>query len=207
MRASLGAIAAFLLCLAAPAQAQDWPQRQVTLVVPFGAGGSADLLARILATHMQNKFGTPFVVENRAGAGGSTGSAFVARAAPGRHTLLLGTVSSIAVNAALYSKLPFDVDRDLQPISQLVNFPNLLVVDPKLPVKDIPQLIAYLKANEGKINYGSSGVGTSSHLSVVMLERAIGTNMTHIPFRSTREVVHNMLGGNIQLAIHHLHTI
>src|SRR3954465_11487790 len=130
----------------APACAQDWPANQVTIVVPFGAGGSADLLARLLATHMQAKYGTAFVVENRAGAGGSTGTGYVARRAPDGHTLLLGTVSSIAVNAALYSKLPFDVERDLQPISQLVNFPNLLVVDPKLPIKDIPELIGYLKA-------------------------------------------------------------
>src|SRR5262245_32139548 len=207
MRLGFGAIAAFFLCLVAPVHAQEWPQRQVTIVVPFGAGGSADLLARMLATHMQAKYGTPFVVENRAGAGGSTGTGYVAKAAPDGHTLLLGTVSSIAVNAALYSKLPFDVDRDLQPISQLVSFPNLLVVDPKLPVRDIPQLIAYLKANEGRINYGSSGIGTSSHLSVVMFERAVGTRMTHVPFRSTGEVVNSMLGGNIQLAIDSMTTI
>src|SRR5262249_56738777 len=100
--------------------------------------------------------GARLVVETRAGAGGSTGTGYVAKAPADGATLLLGTVSSIAVNAALYTKLPFDVDRDLQPISQLVSFPNLLVVDPKLPVRDIPQLIAYLKANEGKINYGSS---------------------------------------------------
>src|SRR5262249_10351917 len=143
----------------------------------------------------------------RAGAGGSIGTAFVTRAAADGNTLLLGTVSSIAVNAALYSKLPFDVERDLQPISQLVSFPNLLVVDPKLPIKDVPELIAYLKANEGKINYGSSGVGTSSHLSVVMFERAIGTRMTHLPFRSTGEVVNSMLGSNIQLAIDSMTTI
>jgi len=207
MRAILGAIATILLCLTAPAHAQEWPQRQVTIVVPFGAGGSADLLARLLANHLQAKYGTPFVIENRPGAGGSTGTGYVAKAPADGATLLLGTVSSIAVNAALYKKLPFDVDRELQPISQLVSFPNLLVVDPKLPVRDIPQLIAYLKANEGKINYGSSGLGTSSHLSVVMLERAIGTNMTHIPFRSTGEVVNSMLGGNIQLAIDSMTTI
>src|SRR5262245_1990367 len=207
MRAMLGAIATILLCWVAPALAQEWPQRQVTIVVPFGAGGSADLLARLLANHLQAKYGTPFVIENRAGAGGSTGTGYVAKAPADGATLLLGTVSSIAVNAALYSKLPFDVDRDLQPISQLVSFPNLLVVDPKLPVRDIPQLIAYLKANDGKINYGSSGLGTSSHLSVVMLERAIGTKMTHVPFRSTGEVVNSMLGGNIQLAIDSMTTI
>ncbi len=207
MRAAAALVIACGLALTAPVRAQDWPQRQVTIVVPFGAGGSADLLARILATHMQAKFGSPVVVENRGGAGGSIGTAFVAKATPDGHTLLLGTVSSIAVNAALYSKLPFDVERDLQPISQLVSFPNLLVVDPKLPIKDIPQLIAYLKANEGKINYGSSGIGTSSHLSVVMFERAIGTRMTHLPFRSTGEVVNSMLGSNIQLAIDSMTTI
>jgi tripartite-type tricarboxylate transporter receptor subunit TctC len=208
MRTPLIALVAPLaVVLATPVKAQEWPQRQVTIVVPFGPGGSADLLARILANHMQATYGKPFVVENRAGAGGSTGTAYVAKAAPDGYTLLLGTVSSIAVNAALYSKLPFDVERDLQPISQLVNFPNLLVVDPKLPVKDIPELIAYLKANEGKINYGSSGVGTSSHLSVVMFERAVGTKMTHLPFRSTGEVVNSLLGGHIQLAIDSMTTI
>src|SRR5439155_22221303 len=130
-----------------------------------------NLLARILATHMQAKYNVPVVVENRAGAGGSIGTGYVAKATPDGYTLLLGTVSSIAVNAALYTKLPFDVERDLQPISQLVSFPNLLIVNPKLPAKTMPELIAYLKANEGKVNYGSSGLGTSSHLSVVMLER------------------------------------
>jgi len=176
-------------------------------VVPFGAGGSADLLARILAGHMQTKFGQPVVVENRAGAGGSIGTAYVAKAAPDGYTLLLGTVSSIAVNAALYAKLPFDVDKDLQPITQLVSFPNLLIVNPKLNVKNVPELIAYLKANEGKVNYGSSGIGTSSHLSVVMFEQAIGTKMTHIPYKSTGDVVNSMLGGNIDLAIDSMTTV
>ena len=101
------------------------------------------------------------MVENRAGAGGSIGTNYVAKAAPDGYTLLLGTVSSIAVNAALYAKLPFDVDKDLQPVTQLVSFPNLLFVNPKLTGEDVPELIAYLKANEGKVNYGSSGLGTS----------------------------------------------
>src|SRR5712675_33159 len=162
MRASFAAIIACVLglTLAAPTQApaqapdraQEWPQPQVTIVVPFGPGGSADLLARILATQMQAKYGTPFVVENRAGAGGSIGTNYVAKAAPDGYTLLLGTVSSIAVNAALYAKLPFDVDKDLQPITQLVSFPNLLIVNPKLPVKNIQELIDYVKKNDGKVN-------------------------------------------------------
>jgi tripartite-type tricarboxylate transporter receptor subunit TctC len=207
MRSLFAAAFAGLLVLLSPAHAQNWPQRQVTIVVPFGAGGSADLLARILATHMQVKYNVPFVVENRAGAGGSIGTGYVAKAAPDGYTLLLGTVSSIAVNAALYTKLPFDVDKDLQPVAQLVSFPNLLIINPKLPAKTLPELIAYLKANEGKVNYGSSGLGTSSHLTIVMLEQAIGTKMTHVPFKSTGDVVNTMLSGNIDLAFDSMTTV
>jgi tripartite-type tricarboxylate transporter receptor subunit TctC len=201
MRGLTAFVMALLLPLAAPARAQEWPQKQVTIVVPFAAGGSADLLARILQQHMQQKFGVPFVVENRSGAGGSIGAGFVAKAAPDGYTLLVGTVSSNAINAFLYTKLNFDVARDFQPVSLLVRFPNLLFVNPKLPVKSVPELVAHLKANTGKVNYGSSGNGTSSHLSAVMFELATGTKMTHIPFRSTAEVVNSMIGGHIDLAI------
>src|SRR3979411_3028457 len=129
MRALLAGVAAVLAVLAASAQAQEWPQKQVTIVVPFAAGGSADLLARILQQHLQQKFGVPFVVENRSGAGGSIGAGFVAKAPADGYTLLVGTVSSNAINAFLYKKLPFDVDRDFQAISLLVRFPNLLFVN------------------------------------------------------------------------------
>ena len=207
MRACLAAALVAGLALAAPAQAQDWPQRPVTIVVPFAAGGSADLLARILQQHMQAKFGVPFVVENQSGAGGSIGTGFVAKAPADGYTLLVGTVSSIAINAFLYTKLNFDVARDFQAVSLLVRFPNLLFVNPKIPAKTVPELIDYLKANDGKMNYGSSGNGTSSHLSAVMFELAIGTKMTHIPFRSTGEVVNSMLGGNIDLAIDSMTTV
>src|SRR5262245_20205658 len=122
---------AAVVALAAPAHAQEaWPQRPVTIVVPFAAGGSADLLARILQQHLQAKFGVPFVVENKSGAGGSIGTGFVAKAPADGYTLLVGTVSSIAINAFLYTKLNFDVARDLQPVSLLVRFPNLLFVKP-----------------------------------------------------------------------------
>jgi tripartite-type tricarboxylate transporter receptor subunit TctC len=192
----------FAVCaLVTAAQAQEWPQKQVTIVVPFAAGGSADLLARILQQHLQQKFGVPFVVENRSGAGGSIGAGFVAKAPADGYTLLVGTVSSNAINAFLYTKLNFDVARDFQPVSLLVRFPNLLFVNPKLPAKTVPELVAYLKANAGKVNYGSSGNGTSSHLSAVMFELATGTKMTHVPFRSTAEVVNSMIGGHIDLAI------
>jgi tripartite-type tricarboxylate transporter receptor subunit TctC len=200
MRWFIAAVAAFVLASQAHAQG-TWPQRAVTLVVPFGAGGSADLTARIIATHLQTKFGAPFVIDNKGGAGGSIGAGFVAKAANDGYTLLVGTISSNAINAALYLRLPYDLDRDFQPVTRLVLFPNLLFVNPKLPARSVDDLIGYLKANPGKVNYGSSGIGTSSHLSVVMFALATGTEMTHIPFRSTSEVVNSMIGGNIDLGI------
>jgi tripartite-type tricarboxylate transporter receptor subunit TctC len=200
MRWFIAAVAALVLATQADAQG-TWPQRPVTLVVPFGAGGSADLTARVIAPHLQANFGQPFVIDNKGGAGGSIGAGFVAKAANDGYTLLVGTISSNAINAALYSRLTYDLDRDFQPVSRLVLFPNLMMVNTKLPVRSVPELIAYLKANPGKVNYGSSGIGTSSHLSVVMFALATGTEMTHIPFRSTSEVVNSMIGGNIDLGI------
>jgi tripartite-type tricarboxylate transporter receptor subunit TctC len=200
MRVVLAAALAASLASAAPAQ-ESWPQRQVNVVVPFAAGGSTDLIARILAQHMQTKFGTPFVVENRAGAGGSIGTGYVAKAAGDGYTVLVGTVSSNAINAFLYTKLTFDVERDFQPVSLLALLPNLLFVNPKIPAKTVTEIVEYLKANAGKVNFGSSGIGTSSHLSSVMFQLATGTTMTHVPFRSTGEVMNSMIGGHIDLAI------
>lgn len=200
MRVVFAAALAASLASAAPAQ-ESWPQRQVNVVVPFAAGGSTDLIARILAQHMQTKFGTPFVVENRAGAGGSIGTGYVAKAAGDGYTLLVGTVSSNAINAFLYTKLAFDVERDFQPVSLLALLPNLLFVNPKIPAKTVTEIVEYLKANAGKVNFGSSGIGTSSHLSSVMFQLATGTTMTHVPFRSTGEVMNSMIGGHIDLAI------
>jgi len=194
--------------MAGRARAQEeWPQRQVTIVVPFSAGGSADLLGRLLAQHLQAKFGVPFVVENRGGAGGSIGTAVVAKAPPDGYTLLIGTVSTHAINPSLYAKLPFDIERDFAPISLLVRLPNLLIVNKDVPAKTVPELVDYLKANDGKVNFGSSGNGTSSHLAAVMFQLATGTRMTHVPFRSTSEEMNNMMGGHIQLAIDSMTTI
>src|SRR5579864_5342716 len=159
MRRIFAAALAALSAGAAHAQG-TWPQRPVTIVVPFGPGGSADLTARIIYTHLQARLGTAFVIENKGGAGGSIGAGFVAKAAPDGYTLLIGTVSTNAINAALYPRLAYDIDRDFQPVSLLVRFPNLLFVNPKLPATSVNELIGYLKAHQGKINYGSSGIGT-----------------------------------------------
>jgi tripartite-type tricarboxylate transporter receptor subunit TctC len=208
MRFALLAVTALLISYARPALCEEgWPERPVTIVVPFQAGGSADLLARIVAQQLQAELGTPFVVENRSGAGGSVGTNYVAKAAADGYTFLLGTFSGIVLNEFVYSKLPYDSERDLQPVVLLVQMPNLLVVNLKLPAKTVPELIHFIKTHDGKLNYGSSGVGTSSHLSVVMLELATGTHMTHVPFRSTTDEVTSLMNGSVDLAIDSMTTL
>ena len=207
MRKLFAALIAATCIVSAPAAAQEnWPQRQVTIVVPFAPGGSADLIARILQQQMQARFGTPFVVENKSGAGGSIGAGYAAKAPADGYTLLIGTASTQAINPFLYKRLPFDVERDFQAITLLVRFPNLLFVSKRVPATSVPQFIEYLKANDGKLNFGSSGIGTSSHLSSVMFQLATHTRMIHVPFRSTAEVVNNMLGGSIEVAMESMTT-
>ena len=190
------------LALMTAAQAQNnWPGRQVTLIVPFTAGGSTDMFARILAQHMQAKFGTPFIVENRGGAGGSVGTMAAAKAASDGHTVLVGTVSSHVINPLLYTKLDLDTDRDFQPVSLIAKLPNLVFVNPRVPAKTVSELVDFLKKNQDKVSYGSSGVGTSSHLSAELFQMLTGTKITHVPYRSTGEVMNSISGGHIDLAI------
>lgn len=196
-------IAAVLLLAAVgtPVQAQDkWPSRTVTIVVPFTAGGTTDMFGRMLANGLQAKYGTAFVVENRAGAGGNLGSAAVARAAKDGYTLLVGTVSTHAINQFIYKNMTVDPEKDFQPVSLIARLPNMLVVNPKLLVKTVPELVAYLKANEGKLSYASSGVGTSTHLASELFQIRTGTKMTHVPYRSSGEVMNNLVGGHVDLA-------
>ncbi len=203
------AVAAIAACtFMSAATAEDaWPQRPVTIVVPFQAGGSADLLARIVQQHMEADFHTPFVVETRSGAGGCVGTASVAKAPADGYTLLLGTLSGNVLNQFIYGTLPYDPEHDFQPVSLLVHLPNLLVVSQKVPANSVAELIAYLKANDGKLNYGSSGIGTSSQLSVVMFELATGVHMTHVPFRSTTDELTSMMNGSVDLAIDSMTTL
>jgi tripartite-type tricarboxylate transporter receptor subunit TctC len=194
------AAAAALIAVAGPAQAQDkWPERQVNVIVPFTAGGTTDMFARILAQHMQAKFGPPFVVENRAGAAGNVGSTAVARAPKDGYTILVGTVSTHAINPFLYKNLQHDVEKDFQPVSLIARLPNLLVVHPRIPAKNVAELIEHLKANPGKLSYGSSGAGTSTHLASELFQMTTGTKMTHVPFRSSGDVMNSINGGHIDL--------
>ncbi|MEA2872771.1 MAG: putative tricarboxylic transport rane protein [Hyphomicrobiales bacterium] len=199
MRHLIGAVA-ILTALAAPAGAQEWPVKQVNLIVPFSAGGTTDLFGRLLAQHMHQKLGQPFIVENRAGAGGNLGAAAVAKAAPDGYTFLVGTVSTHAINPFIYTKLPYDTVKDFQPVSLIARLPNILVVHPSLPANNVQELIAYLKANPDKMSYGSSGVGTSIHLAAELFKIKTGTTMTHVPFRSSGDIMNNLTGGHINLA-------
>ncbi len=197
MRAMVGVA---LLAATVPASAQNWPVKQVNFIVPFSAGGTTDLFGRLLAQHMQKNLGQPFIVENRAGAGGNLGAAAVAKAAPDGYTFLVGTVSTHAINPFLYSKLPYDTVKDFQPVSLIARLPNILVVHPSLPVNNVAELIAHLKANPDKLSYGSSGAGTSIHLAAELFKIRTGTTMTHVPFRSSGDIMNNLTGGHINLA-------
>jgi len=185
---------------------EAWPARPVTIVVPFGPGGSADLVARIFAQELQKKYGGSFVVENRGGAGGTIGTAIVAKAPNDGYTLLIGTASTLAINPSIYAHLPYDPETAFAPISPLVAFPNLLIVNSKIPVNNLAEFIAYLKQNDGKLNFGSSGNGTSSHLSAVMLMRAAGVNMTHVPFHGFPEEMTALIGGQLDFLFDNITT-
>ncbi|NNM72200.1 Bug family tripartite tricarboxylate transporter substrate binding protein [Enterovirga aerilata] len=195
-----GAAAAFASS-ALPAVAQEnWPQRQVIVVVPFTAGGTTDMFGRIFAQAMQAKYGQPFIVENKAGAGGTVGAGAVAQAAKDGYTLLVGTASTHAIAPFVYKRLSYNPETDFQPISLFATLPNLLVVSPKMPVKTFPEFIEYLKQNSGKLSYGSSGVGASNHLPAEMIANITGTKMAHVPYRSSGDIMNAIAGGHIDLA-------
>jgi tripartite-type tricarboxylate transporter receptor subunit TctC len=196
----LAALSLALAALIAPAQAQDWPSRQVTIIVPFTAGGTTDMFARILAQGLQQKYPGPFIVENRPGAGGNIGAAAVARAPKDGYTIMVGTVSTHAINPFIYKNLGHDTEKDFQPVSLIARLPNMLVVNPKVPAKTVSELVDYLKKNPDKFNYGSSGVGTSTHLAAELFQIKTGTKMTHVPYRSSAEVMTALIGGHIDLA-------
>jgi tripartite-type tricarboxylate transporter receptor subunit TctC len=200
MRWIFAAVMALSAAVMSPAHAQEWPARTVTIVVPFAAGGTADLFARLLATQMQQKLGATFIVENRAGAGGNIGAASVAKAPNDGYTLLLGTVSTHAINQFMYSNMQFDPAKDFQPVSLIARLPNMLVVNPKIPAKTPTELVTYLKANPDKVTYASSGVGTSIHLAAELFKIKTGTTMTHVPYRSSGEVMQNVTAGHVDLA-------
>jgi tripartite-type tricarboxylate transporter receptor subunit TctC len=189
-----------------PSQAQTWPVRPIRLVVPFAAGGSTDVVARLVAAGMAGPLGQSVIVENKAGAGGSTGSTDVARSAPDGYSVLVATVSTHAINPALYDKLPFDVVDDFTPIVHLVDIPNVLLISTQVPARTVAELKAYAGAHPGQLNYASPGVGSVGHLQSHWFANLIGVPMTHVPYRGAGPAMQDLISGQVQLMIDNVPT-
>ena len=194
---ALWSAAAAALSFALPAQAADFPTKPITLVVPFAPGGPTDAMARTLAAAV--KIGQPVIVENRAGAGGNLGAEAVARAAADGHTVLFGTSGPLAINVSLYKKIGYDPVKSFAPVMQIGHLPNVLVVNPGIPAKNVKELIAYGKANPGKLSYASSGNGASSHLAGVLFNNLADTDFAHIPYKGTGPALNDLLGGQVAM--------
>lgn len=193
-RALLAAAAAACACTATPALSAGYPDKPVKVIVAFTAGGTTDTLTRSMSNALSKKLDQPFVVENKPGAGGNIGTEFVVRAAPDGHTLIVNSVGPIAVNASL-AKLSFDPLTDLIPMVQIATVPNVLVVPPSSPAKDIKSFLQFVKTAP-HLNYSSTGVGTSSHLSSYMLMDELGVEATHVPYKGA-DAVNDLLAGRI----------
>ena len=190
--------------LACVAQALDYPNRAVKIVGPGAPGDASDIVARLLAQKLSEKMGQQFVVEDKAGAGGILGSEFVAKSAADGYTLILAHTASHGINAAVYSNLPYDPQKDFTPISLLSRSPNIFVVQPSLPVQSVQQFIAYAKATPGTLNFGSGGRGTSSHLSGELLKSMAGLQLVHVPYKGATPAITDLIAGHIQLFIGNL---
>ncbi|HVR52497.1 MAG TPA: tripartite tricarboxylate transporter substrate binding protein [Pseudorhodoferax sp.] len=195
--ATLAAASATLLPL--PGAAQNYPTKPITMIVPFSAGGTTDILARIVGQALSTELGQSVIIDNRAGAGGNIGGQLAARAPADGYTLFMGTVGTHAINEALYKKMPFNPIKDFAPLSRVANVPNLLVAHPAQPFKTVPELIAYAKANPGKVNFGSSGSGSSIHLSGELFKSMAKVDMVHIPYKGSAPAVNDLLGNQIAI--------
>ena len=193
------ASAALLALSALPVLAQPWPSKPITLIVPFPAGGTTDVLARALADKLSPVLGQTVIVESKPGAGATLGADFVAKAKPDGYTLLVGAVHH-TIAASVYKKLPYDFQKDLLPITTIALVPNVLVVNPATPAKNVAELVALLKAKPGAYSYGSNGNGTAQHLIGTQFQIATGTEMAHIPYKGSGPLATDLLGGQIAMS-------
>src|ERR1700683_785875 len=180
------------------ARADTYPSRPVHLIVFYAAGGGNDIIARLMGQWLSQRLGQSFVVENRPGGGGNLGTEYVVRAAPDGYTLLLSSTAN-TVNSSLYNNLDFNFARDITPVASISYEPNIMVVNPSVPAKTIPEFIAYAKANPGKINYASAGIGSSQHMSGEMFKMMAGIDMVHVPHRGSAPALQSLLGGEVQV--------
>jgi tripartite-type tricarboxylate transporter receptor subunit TctC len=201
----LAAGAAVLPAVSNIAKAQAYPTRPVRLVIGYTPGGSADLTARLMGQWLSEKLGQPFVIENRPGGGTNIATEAVIRAAPDGYTLLLVAPAN-AINATLYDKLNFSFLQEIEPIAGIIRFPNVVVVNPSVPVNTIPELIAYAKANPGKLNMASSGNGSTIHMSGELFKMLTGINMVHVPYRGGAPALTDMLSGQVQVMFDNIPT-
>jgi tripartite-type tricarboxylate transporter receptor subunit TctC len=186
------------------AHAQAWPTKPVKLIVPYAAGGTTDVLARIVADKLTQSFGQTFVIEYRPGAGGTIGADAAAKSPNDGYTIVMGAPGSHSTAPSLYAKLPFDPVKDFAPIVHVANVPNSIVVHPSVPVKSVPELIAYAKANPGKLAYGSAGTGATTHLTGELFALVTGVKLQHIPYKGSSQAMVDLLGGQIQMMFENL---
>ena len=200
-------IAGFILAtFAAIASAQAWPSKPVKYIVPFAPGGTTDILARTIGEKLSVALGQPVVIENRPGAGGGVGAEFTAKSPPDGYTIMGGTISTHAINASLYSNLPYDPVKDFTAITLIARVPNMLVVNPDIPARNVSELIALLKANPNKYSFASSGNGTSQHLSGELFKSMAGVEMQHIPYKGSPPALQDVMGGQVAMTFDNITT-
>ncbi len=208
MRLRLLAASFIVACTAVAAPAvyaqAAYPTKPIRIVVPFPAGGTTDILARAVAQKLTETNGQPVVVDNRPGAGGNIGAELVAKSPPDGYTLLMGTVGTHAINPSLYAKMPYDHQKDFAPVILVAGVPNVLVINPAVPANSVQDLIAYGKANPGKLNFASSGSGTSIHLAGELFKTMSGVQMTHVPYKGSAPALTDLMGGQVQIMFDNL---
>jgi len=189
------------IAFATTALAQSYPTKPIKLIVPFPPGGAVDVYARIVQPALAENLGQTIVIENKTGASGMIGAESVAKSAPDGYTVLVGNVATLAMNVGIYKKMPYDPVKDFAPVMQTVMVNYALVVNPAVPAKDVKELVAYAKANPGKLSYGSSGSGSAQHMAAELFKAATGTDITHVPYKGTGALVGDLVAGHVSMAI------
>ncbi|HVG05476.1 MAG TPA: tripartite tricarboxylate transporter substrate binding protein [Burkholderiaceae bacterium] len=197
LRSAVIALAAVLMC--APSTAQEYPVRPVRLIVPYAPGGSPDVFARVIGTRLSEALGQPFVVENRAGAGGIAAAEHVAKSDPDGYTLLVPDVAQLAVNPALFAKIPYDPVKDFAPISLIGSIPLFIVVRPSLQVNSVPELVKLAKSKPGQLSYGTGGIGSLAHILMESFKRPLGLDILHVPFKGSGASTPAFLAGHVDM--------
>ena len=195
------AITTLLFCIAVSAMAQGYPAKPVRLIAPSTPGDAPDVIARLIALRLSTVLGQPVIVENRPGAGGVVGSEVAAKASPDGYTLIMGNAGSHGINAAVYTKLLYDIQRDFVPISQVAIAPNVMVINPAIPAKSVAEFIAYAKSQPGKLSYASGGNGSSAHMSMELFKAMAGLDIQHVPYKGSSPALTDVMAGQVALFI------